>query len=54
MPEPNFRIIKMPAGTELASLQEAAELGLEEVPEDFGPSVDEMEAANGVVSKQPS
>ena len=50
MPEPNFRIIWLPDGIELASPQEADELGLEEAPQDIGPSVDEQEASHGVVS----
>ena len=53
MSEPNFRIIKMPDGTESNSLQEADELGLEEAPEDIGFSIDEMEAGHGVGRKQP-
>ena len=53
MSEPNFRIIRFPAGIVLGSLQEADDLGIEEAPEDIGQSCDEMEASHGRVRKQP-
>ena len=53
MSEPSIKIVRILPGQELAGAEEAAELGLEEAPEDTGTSIDEMEEHHGVVSKQP-